>query len=215
MMAHPRDRCRFDIFIAGPPGYVKTLIFETLAEIWRVPRDQRRPQRLQKGTPDALGAANCGKVSWCQNWRATKLQAAIVCVQGAEALTLATAKGARTGDRDDTPLPVLYRQRRRTRTARFWSYAIDDRPWQGPAPPAVVYLFAGEFGRTKHVREHLTGFGGVLQVDRYAGYRELAKPGLDVGGAVTLAYCLAHARRRPSLRFTRSRSLRWRPRCGG
>jgi transposase len=38
---------------------------------------------------------------------------------------------------DDTPLPVLDRRRRRTRTARFWSYAIDDRPWQGPAPPAV------------------------------------------------------------------------------
>jgi transposase len=94
---------------------------------------------------------------------------------------------------DDTPLPVLDRRRRRTRTGRFWSYAIDDRPWQGPAPPAVVYLFA-ENRKGRHVHEHLTGFSGVLQVDGYAGYRELTKPSRP-GGAVTLAYCLAHARR--------------------
>jgi transposase len=94
---------------------------------------------------------------------------------------------------DDTPLPVLDRRRRRTRTARFWSYAIDDRPWQGPAPPAVVYLYA-EDRKGQHVHEHLTGFSGVLQVDGYTGYRELTKPNRP-GGAVTLAYCLAHARR--------------------
>ncbi|HKR93222.1 IS66 family transposase, partial [Novosphingobium sp.] len=88
---------------------------------------------------------------------------------------------------------MLDRRRRRTRTGRFWSYAIDDRPWQGPAPPAVVYLFA-ENRKARHVHEHLTGFSGVLQVDGYAGYRELAKPN-RAGGAVTLAYCLAHARR--------------------
>lgn len=95
---------------------------------------------------------------------------------------------------DDTPLPVLDRRRRRTRTARLWSYAIDDRPWQGPAPPAVVYIFA-EDRKGQHVHEHLSGFSGVLQVDGYAGYHELTKPNRP-GGAVTLAFCLAHARRR-------------------
>jgi transposase len=94
---------------------------------------------------------------------------------------------------DDTPLPVLDRRRRRTRTGRFWSYAVDDRPWQGPAPPAVVYIFA-EDRKGKHVHEHLSGFSGVLQVDGYAGYGELTKPDRP-GGPVTLAYCLAHARR--------------------
>lgn len=94
---------------------------------------------------------------------------------------------------DDTPMPVLDRRRRRTRTARFWSYAVDDRPWQGPAPPIVVYLFA-EDRRGRHVHEHLVGFSGVLQVDGYAGYRELTKADRP-GGAITLAYCLAHARR--------------------
>ena len=88
---------------------------------------------------------------------------------------------------DDTPLPVLDRRRRRTRTARLWSYAIDDRPWQGPAPPAVVYIFA-EDRKGQHVHEHLTGFNGVLQVDGYAGYGELTRPNRP-GGAVTLAFC--------------------------
>ncbi len=75
---------------------------------------------------------------------------------------------------DDTPMRVLDRRRRRTRTARLWSYAVDDRPWQGPAPPIVVYMVA-EDRRGRHVHEHLTRFSGVLQVDGYAGYRELTK----------------------------------------
>jgi len=94
---------------------------------------------------------------------------------------------------DDTSLPVLDRTRRRTRIARLWCYAVDDRPWRGPAPPAVVYRYA-EDRRGQHVREHLDGFHGVLQVDAYAGYEDLAKPNRP-GGAVTLAHCLAHARR--------------------
>ena len=70
---------------------------------------------------------------------------------------------------DDTPLPVLDRMLKRTRIARLWSYAMDDRPWGGPAPPAVVYLYA-EDRKGRHVHEHLAGFSGVLQVDAYAGY---------------------------------------------
>jgi len=57
----------------------------------------------------------------------------------------------------------------------------------------VIYRYA-EDRRGQHVKEHLDGFHGVLQVDAYAGYDELAKPNRP-GGAVTLAYCLAHARR--------------------
>ena len=85
---------------------------------------------------------------------------------------------------DDTPQPVLDRTRRRTRIARFWCYAVDDRPWQGPAPPAVVYRYA-EDRRGRHVHEHLEGFRGVLQVDGYSGYDELARPGRR-GGAFEL-----------------------------
>ncbi len=42
---------------------------------------------------------------------------------------------------DDTPLPVLDPGRGRTKTGRLWGYAVDDRPWQGSTPPAVVYLY--------------------------------------------------------------------------
>jgi transposase len=94
---------------------------------------------------------------------------------------------------DDTPLPVLDRTLRRTRIARLWCYAVDDRPWQGPKPPAVAYRYT-EDRRGRHIREHLDGFRGVLQVDGYSGYGELARPDRR-GGAITLAYCLAHARR--------------------
>ncbi len=94
---------------------------------------------------------------------------------------------------DDTLLPVLDRTRRRTRIARLWCYAVDDHPWQGSSPPAVVYRYA-EDRRGRHIDEHLDGFRGVLQVDAYAGYIDLARPSRP-GGAITLAYCLAHARR--------------------
>jgi transposase len=95
---------------------------------------------------------------------------------------------------DDTPMPVLERGRPHARIARVWSYAVDDRPWQGPAPPAVVYLFA-EDRKGQHVHEHLAGFSGVLQVDGYAGYLGLTKPDRP-GGVIQLAFCLAHARRK-------------------
>jgi transposase len=88
---------------------------------------------------------------------------------------------------------VLDRARRRTRIGRLWCYAVDDRPWQGPTQPAVVYLYA-EDRRACHLRRHLGRFSGVLQVDGYTGYNDLAKPNRP-SGAITLAYCLAHARR--------------------
>jgi transposase len=91
-------------------------------------------------------------------------------------------------------LPVLDRTRRRTRLGRIWCYAVDDRPRQGPMPPAVVYLFA-EDRRGCRVAEHLDTFSGVLQVDAYAAYDALAR-GSRNAGPIRLAYCLAHARRR-------------------
>jgi hypothetical protein len=42
---------------------------------------------------------------------------------------------------------------------------------------------------------HLAGFNGVLQVDAYGGYNRLTKADRP-GGAVTRAFCLAHARRK-------------------
>ncbi len=93
---------------------------------------------------------------------------------------------------DETPMPVLDPGRHRTRICQFWAHAIDDRPWGGPSPPAVAYVFANGRG-TAEIAGQLTGFSGILQVDGYAAYKALAR---GHGGAIQLAFCLAHARRK-------------------
>ncbi len=94
---------------------------------------------------------------------------------------------------DDTPLPVLDPGRGRTKTGRLWGYAVDDRPWGGTVPPAVVYLYA-EDRKREHPAAHLAEFEGVLQVDGYGGFKSLLarRP----PGAIRLAFCWAHCRRR-------------------
>lgn len=95
---------------------------------------------------------------------------------------------------DETRLPVRKKGRRRTHTGQFWAHATDDRAWNGPAPPAVVYIFAQGRGH-KEIRAQLADYHGLLQVDGYAGYKALAKPGRKPG-PIALAFCLAHARRK-------------------
>src|SRR3954447_22594422 len=94
---------------------------------------------------------------------------------------------------DDTVLPVLDPGRGRTKTGRLWGYAIDDRPWGGGTPPAVVYLYA-EDRKGEHPAAHLAGFRGVLQVDGYGGFKRLLEN--RPPGEIRLAFCWAHCRRR-------------------
>jgi len=90
---------------------------------------------------------------------------------------------------DETTAPVLDPGRGQVKKGQLWAYARDERPWQGAAPPGVAYVYAPD---RKHVRPavHLAGFRGVLQVDGYGAYAELAE-----AGTVELAYCWAHVRR--------------------
>jgi transposase len=94
---------------------------------------------------------------------------------------------------DETTAPVLDPGRGRTKKGYFWALARDDRPWQGGAPPAVVYSYAPGRGGD-YAAALLKGYSGVLQTDAYAGYRSLADP-KRAGGPVTLALCWAHWRR--------------------
>jgi transposase len=64
-------------------------------------------------------------------------------------------------------VPVLDPGRGRTKTGRLWSYARDDRPWQGPLPPAIAYVYS-ENRQGVHPRRHLAEFTGVLQVDGWS-----------------------------------------------
>jgi transposase len=91
---------------------------------------------------------------------------------------------------DETRAPVLDPGRGKTKTGQLWAYARDDRPWGGPEPPGVVYVYEPD---RKHERPaaHLAGFAGILQVDGYGAYKALAE-----GNAVTLGFCWAHARRK-------------------
>ena len=94
---------------------------------------------------------------------------------------------------DETPLPRLDPGRGRTKVCQLWSQAVDDRPWQGPARPAVAYVFAEGRG-TAEIANQLAGFTGILQVDGYAAYKKLARERGE--GPIRLAFCLAHARRK-------------------
>jgi transposase len=91
---------------------------------------------------------------------------------------------------DDTPIPVLDPGRGRTKTGRLWVYARDDRPWNGPDPPAAVYLYSPD-RKAERPAAHLTRFRGVVQVDGYPGFERLRN-----GGDIELAACWAHARRK-------------------
>lgn len=93
---------------------------------------------------------------------------------------------------DDTTLPVLDPGRGKTRTGRLWCYGVDERPWKGPRPPAVAYIY-GEDRKAVHPAAHLSPFHGVLQVDGYSGFASLA--GRRHDGSIQLAFCWAHCRR--------------------
>jgi transposase len=73
---------------------------------------------------------------------------------------------------DETRAPVLDPGARKTKTGYFWALARDDRPWGGTIQPGVAVTYApGRGGR--HAERILQGFGGILQVDGYAGYNRL------------------------------------------
>ncbi len=93
---------------------------------------------------------------------------------------------------DETVAPVLDPGRKKTKTGYFWALARDDRPWGGEDPPGVAFTYApGRAG--EYAKQILVGFNGTLQVDGYAGYNRLLK---RQEGAIRLAHCWAHARRK-------------------
>lgn len=96
----------------------------------------------------------------------------------------------------ETPLPRLDPVRKRTKVCQLWAQAVDDRPWNGPAPPAVAYIFA-ESRSAREIEGQLSSFAGVLQVDGYQGYKTMVKRrGKSNVAPMRLAFCLAHARRK-------------------
>ncbi len=91
---------------------------------------------------------------------------------------------------DDTPVKVLAPGTGKTSTGRAWAYVRDERPWKGEAPPAAWHRFSAD-RKAEHPKAHLTGFGGWMHSDGYAGFGKLAR-----AGPVREVACLAHVRRK-------------------
>ncbi|MDX0919233.1 IS66 family transposase [Sinorhizobium medicae] len=98
---------------------------------------------------------------------------------------------------DETTLPTLAPGSGKTTKAWLWAYARDDRPYGGTSPPMVAYRFEDSRG-ADCVTRHLSGFTGILQVDGYSAYTNLAKTRAKTGSneTVQLAGCWARLRRK-------------------
>ena len=77
---------------------------------------------------------------------------------------------------DDTPVKMLAPGNGKTKTARFWAYGRDERPWGSKTSPAAWYQFTPD---RKGIRpnEHLKGYQGWMHADGYAGFEELYRSG--------------------------------------
>lgn len=103
---------------------------------------------------------------------------------------------------DETRMPVIGRgggsgakgAGGKVRIDQFWAHGTDDRPWNGPAPPAVCYVHALARSHAE-IAAQLARYQGVLQVDGYRAYKALEDPNRPAG-QIRLAFCMAHLRRR-------------------
>lgn len=95
---------------------------------------------------------------------------------------------------DETRMPVISSGKGKVVIDQFWAHGTDDRPWNGPASPAVCYVHARSRSH-REISEQLGPYTGVLQVDGYTAYKALEDPDRKAG-PIQLAFCMAHLRRR-------------------
>lgn len=91
---------------------------------------------------------------------------------------------------DDTTIDLLVPGNKKTKTARFWVYSRDERPWAGNGPPAAWYQFTKD-RRGIHPQTHLADYRGFIHADGYAGFNPLFEK-----KDVTEVACMAHIRRK-------------------
>lgn len=95
---------------------------------------------------------------------------------------------------DDTPVPVLAPGKGKTKTGRLWVYLRDERPHEGPSPPAVLYRYTPD-RKGERCRAHLGDFRGHLHADGYSGFADLYRSTDGTPAGVTEVACWAHVRR--------------------
>ena len=91
---------------------------------------------------------------------------------------------------DDTPVQMQAPGAGKTKTARLWAYARDERPWNGAAPPAAWYRFTTD-RKAARPGDHLKHYQGWMHADGYAGFNDLYR-----SGRVREVACMAHIRRK-------------------
>ena len=91
---------------------------------------------------------------------------------------------------DDTPLQMQAPGTGKTKTARMWVYARDERPWGSEIPAAAWYQFSTD-RKGAHPADHLKGYRGSMHADGYSGYNDLLR-----GGTIQEVACMAHIRRK-------------------
>jgi len=91
---------------------------------------------------------------------------------------------------DDTPVKMQAPGRKKTKTARVWTYVRDERPWAGQSPPCAWYQFTID-RKGEHPVNHLSGYRGWVHADGYSGFN-----GLFGDDKATEMACMAHVRRK-------------------
>ncbi|MCK7616161.1 IS66 family transposase [Roseibium sediminicola] len=91
---------------------------------------------------------------------------------------------------DDTPVKLQAPGAKKTKTARIWAYARDERSWAAASPPLAWYRFTVD-RKGKHPEGHLSGYKGWIHADGYAGFNGLF--GTDKAREMA---CMAHIRRK-------------------
>ena len=91
---------------------------------------------------------------------------------------------------DDTPVKMLAPGTGRTKTARFWTYVRDERPWAGDTRRAAWYQFSVDRKGIRTI-SHLKDYSGWMHADGYAGFEKLYQT-----GRIREVACMAHVRRK-------------------
>ena len=78
----------------------------------------------------------------------------------------------------------------KTKTARLWVYARNERPFGSDVPSAAFYQFSTD-RKGQHPKDHLKTYKGWMHADGYAGYEDLYR-----SGDIKEVACMAHIRRK-------------------
>ena len=94
---------------------------------------------------------------------------------------------------DDTTVKLLQKGKgkghNKSKTARLWVYARDEKPWGSISPPAAWYQFSTSRG-AEHPSKHLGTYTGFAHADAYAGYNDAYRT-----GRIREMACMVHIRR--------------------